>query len=113
MPRHGVNIEPDMWAQIEAEAKRLDRSPSWMAQRAWSMAREVLEQEPSCAPCQDLAQDPKTRVNLYFDAATVAEIEAECKRLDRSASWLLIHVWALARQEVLAFPAAPCDPDAE
>lgn len=104
-----LNIPASLWAQLEAEAVRLDRPVSWVAQRAWRIARDTMQQQPTVEPVT--ASDTKSRVNIYFDAETVGDLEAECVRLDRSASWLLIHAWRIARERVMSLPDAPDAPN--
>lgn len=37
----------EMLAEIRQEAKRLDRSLSWVIQRAWAVARTEIKQMPN------------------------------------------------------------------
>ena len=36
-----------MLAEVQATATRLDRSLSWVVQRAWALAKEKMDQIPS------------------------------------------------------------------
>jgi uncharacterized small protein (TIGR04563 family) len=40
-------LPAELIAEIDAMAKRLDRSRGWVVQRAWALARASLEQLPS------------------------------------------------------------------
>jgi uncharacterized small protein (TIGR04563 family) len=41
-PKQSFYFPDEMLAQIRAEARRLDRSLSWVVQRAWRLARETI-----------------------------------------------------------------------
>lgn len=51
----------------------------------------------------------KRKQSLYFPGDTLAEIEAEADRQDRSISWIVQQAWRIAKPQVLAFPSAPRD----
>jgi uncharacterized small protein (TIGR04563 family) len=40
--RYGLNGPEEMLDEIAAEARRLDRSLSWVVQRAWKLARRAI-----------------------------------------------------------------------
>jgi uncharacterized small protein (TIGR04563 family) len=42
----------DMLAEMEAEARRQDRSLSWLVQKAWKIARQELRKFPSTTEAQ-------------------------------------------------------------
>jgi len=101
------------------QAHRLDRSLSWCAQRAWSLARaelktlapvglhpraEAVYQERYFAPNPDGRAD-KRRQTLFFPPAMLEELKAEAERQDRSLSWLLQRAWCLAVHDLEALPS--------
>lgn len=45
--RISVSFEPEAWRAMRAEAARLDRSVSWVVQRAWLHARAKLRAIPA------------------------------------------------------------------
>ncbi len=48
-------IPDDAIAEIRAEAKRLDRSASWIMQRAWIIAREKIRAMSSVEPSEEVS----------------------------------------------------------
>lgn len=44
--RRSIYIDADTWRQLESEAKRLDRSVSWLLMRAWLIARDRVRGMP-------------------------------------------------------------------
>jgi uncharacterized small protein (TIGR04563 family) len=47
--KQSLYFPEDMLAEIQREAQRLDRSLSWIVQRAWKYARASLKEFPSSA----------------------------------------------------------------
>jgi len=47
MKKQSLYFPEDMLREIMSHARRLDRSPSWVVQRAWMHARKVLALRPS------------------------------------------------------------------
>jgi uncharacterized small protein (TIGR04563 family) len=47
--KQSLYFPEEMLKEIALEAKRLDRSLSWVVQRAWRVAREDLKKLPSTA----------------------------------------------------------------
>lgn len=45
------------------------------------------------------------RQNLYFPADTLAELQREAERQDRSISWLIQQAWKIARNELKRVPS--------
>jgi uncharacterized small protein (TIGR04563 family) len=45
--KQSIYMPLTMIAQLRAEAKRLDRSLSWMIQKAWSIALEHIQRMPA------------------------------------------------------------------
>ena len=45
--KQSLYFPEDMLAEVQAEATRLDRSLSWVVQRAWTLSREKLKEIPS------------------------------------------------------------------
>jgi len=45
--KQSLYFPAEMLEQIEYEARRQDRSLSWIVQRAWLIAREKIEEYPS------------------------------------------------------------------
>ncbi len=52
-----------MLAEIQLEAMRLDRSLSWVMQRAWKLSRQDIRKLPSVndVPDMEAADDPRGR----------------------------------------------------
>jgi uncharacterized small protein (TIGR04563 family) len=48
--KQSLYFPEDMLAEVQAEATRLDRSLSWVVQRAWLLSREKLKELPSIDP---------------------------------------------------------------
>ena len=53
--KQSLYFPADMLAEVHAEANRLDRSLSWIIQRAWILAKEKIGEIPSI----DAAPEPK------------------------------------------------------
>ncbi len=47
--KQSLYFPEDMLADIKAEAERLDRSMSWVVQRAWKVAKAELRKMPSAS----------------------------------------------------------------
>ena len=45
--KQSLYFPEDMLAEIEAEARRQDRSLSWIVQKAWKIARKEIMKYPS------------------------------------------------------------------
>lgn len=45
--KQSLYFPEDMLAEVQAEATRLDRSLSWVVQRAWTLSREKMKEIPS------------------------------------------------------------------
>jgi uncharacterized small protein (TIGR04563 family) len=45
--KQSLYFPEDMLAEVQAEAQRLDRSMSWVVQKAWSLAKEKMKDIPS------------------------------------------------------------------
>jgi uncharacterized small protein (TIGR04563 family) len=45
--KQSLYFPEDMLAEVQAEAQRLDRSMSWVVQRAWTLAKEKMKDIPS------------------------------------------------------------------
>lgn len=45
--RQNLYFPAEMLRELQQEAKRQDRSISWLVQRAWSIARQQLQRVPS------------------------------------------------------------------
>ena len=48
--KQSLYFPEDMLAEIKSEAGRLDRSLSWVVQRAWKIARLEIKKLPSSSP---------------------------------------------------------------
>jgi uncharacterized small protein (TIGR04563 family) len=46
----------------------------------------------------------KVHQAIYFPAELLAEIKAEAARQDRSASWVLIMAWRIAKAKIAEYP---------
>lgn len=44
----------------------------------------------------------KKQVGVYFPADLLQEMQKECKRIDRSLSWLAIKSWEVSRGQIKA-----------
>jgi uncharacterized small protein (TIGR04563 family) len=51
--RQSLYFPADMLAEIEREARRLERPTSWLIEQAWSLARAQLATYPSATPDRD------------------------------------------------------------
>lgn len=51
-----MTFDPAIQKEIEAEAARLDRSLSWVVQRAWKLARKEIKAVPGLPQEDDDAQ---------------------------------------------------------
>jgi uncharacterized small protein (TIGR04563 family) len=45
--KQSLYFPEDMLAEVQSEAQRLDRSLSWVVQKAWSLAKEKMKDIPS------------------------------------------------------------------
>lgn len=50
MIKQSLYFPKEMFDEIRTEAGRLDRKLSWMAQKAWKVAREEIKKLPSSEP---------------------------------------------------------------
>jgi uncharacterized small protein (TIGR04563 family) len=106
-----------MLEDLTKQAQRLDRSLSWCAQRAWTIARAEIskphvEGEPPLAQkildaryASGDESEPRKQT-LFFPADMLAEIKTTAKRQDRSISWLVQHAWCIAVSEIEKTPAS-------
>lgn len=60
--KQSLYFPEDMLAEIQAEAQRLDRSLSWIVQRAWMRARATLNAVPATNDGADGMPDPREDV---------------------------------------------------
>ena len=60
--KQSLYFPEDMLAEIQREAKRLDRSLSWTIQQAWKRARETLKAVPATNDGADGMSDPREDV---------------------------------------------------
>jgi uncharacterized small protein (TIGR04563 family) len=56
--KQSLYFSEDMLAEIQAEAKRLDRSLSWIVQQAWARARARMKAVPATNDGADGMPDP-------------------------------------------------------
>jgi uncharacterized small protein (TIGR04563 family) len=107
----------DMLEDLTKHAQRLDRSLSWCAQRAWTIARAELSEplvdgEPSRAKeildarYASGAESTPRKQTLFFPPDMLAEIKTAAKQRDRSISWLMQRAWCLAVSEIEKAPAS-------
>jgi uncharacterized small protein (TIGR04563 family) len=59
-----------------------------------------------------MAGTDKRKQSLYFTEETLAEIEFQAARLDRSLSWIVQAAWKVARREIRSTPGANDRPEA-
>ena len=57
--KQSLYFPEDMLEEIQREASRLDRSLSWIVQRAWKQARKTLMEFPSSSDANDGLPDPR------------------------------------------------------
>lgn len=48
--KQSLYFPEEMLEEIQTEAARLDRSLSWVVQRAWNLSKEKLKELPSIDP---------------------------------------------------------------
>jgi len=58
--KQSLYFPESMLKEIMAEAARLDRSLSWVMQRAWQVARKDIRKIPSVNDYIDLDDEPET-----------------------------------------------------
>jgi len=97
-----------MLDEIQDEATRLDASMSWIVQKAWVLAREVIARTPDRDAAQALRSDyvdaTKRRQTLYYPGEMLVEMEAEATRFDSSMSWVVQLAFEIARPAIAALP---------
>ncbi len=61
--KQSLYFPESMLLEIQQEAARLDRSLSWVMQRAWKQARNDIRKLPSVndIPGEEVADDPRGR----------------------------------------------------
>jgi uncharacterized small protein (TIGR04563 family) len=103
-----VYLSQDMLQVIKNEALRLDKSLSWLVQKAWKIARpkvvtsdrqtlSALRLGPSGAKAQ--------KQTVFFPGDMLVEIRDQATRLDSSVSFVVQSAWALASAAIAALPA--------
>jgi uncharacterized small protein (TIGR04563 family) len=98
--------------ELQSELRRVDRSMSWLAQRAWVFARERIIAATDRKAGTDFNMTeggPPRKQSLFFPGTMLEEIEAQATRLDCSESALVQLAWHLAKPEIAAIPAADQD----
>lgn len=104
-----------MVEHIQREAFRLDRSLSWVVQKAWSVGRggvlglDAGAENPIARARKDErygGEDAKVRQTLFFPSEMLEEMRAEAARQDRSVSWLVEQAWCLALESIEALPSS-------
>jgi uncharacterized small protein (TIGR04563 family) len=98
--------------ELQTELRRIDRSMSWLAQRAWVIARDRIASATDRTAGTDFqmtAGGPPRKQSLFFPEAMLEDIEAQAARLDCSASALVQLAWHLAKAEIAAIPPADQD----
>lgn len=60
--KRSVYFSENQLKEIVGEAKRLDRTVSWILQRAWKLARKEIRQMPSLD--EKTVSDAETRCNV-------------------------------------------------
>jgi uncharacterized small protein (TIGR04563 family) len=94
-------------ADLGAEARRLDKSHSYLVQLAWVRARqriaEIRDHDAARAQLDGrLGGSPPARESVYLPGALLNELEAEAGRFDSSLSFVVLLAWSLARSEIAA-----------
>jgi uncharacterized small protein (TIGR04563 family) len=110
-----VHLPMAMHQDLVKQAQRLDRSLSWCAQRAWTIARTEISKVDDEHPIaqhvfaaryasNDTNQNHKQM--LFFPSDMLAEIKAQAEQQNRSISWLVQHAWCIAASEIEKTPAS-------
>lgn len=110
----GIELPAAMLHDLVREAQRLDRSLSWCAQRAWTIARSEISKTRGEHPIAQrvfetryAAVEKQDRKQMFFfPKDMLAEIKTQAERQDRSVSWLVQHAWCLAASEIEKTPAS-------
>jgi uncharacterized small protein (TIGR04563 family) len=102
---------PDpMLDDIAAEARRIGRSLSWIAQQGWRLARERIAAAPDRAalprPLPSHLHALKRKQTLFLPSEMLAEMNEHATRLDCSLSTIVHAAWAIAGPEIAALPPA-------
>jgi len=115
---HALYFPEPMLDEIQDEATRLDKSMSWIVQKAWVLTREVIARTPDRDAAAALRSEPvvstKRRQTLYYPGEMLVEMEAEATRFDSSMSWVMQLALELSRPAIAALPDAtefPCEED--
>jgi uncharacterized small protein (TIGR04563 family) len=97
-------------AFVQAEAHRIDRTFSWVVQRAWKLTRDRIAALASAEQAKEhvgsLVEVAKRKQNLFFPAEILGEMKREAARLDRSTSWVVHLAVSLSRPELAKIPSA-------
>lgn len=97
-----------MLQSMKEEASRLDVSLSFVTQRAWKLAREVIgekERDALADALEEFREDDKRKQTLFFPGSLLIEIQAQATRLDSSMSFVVQSAWVFARSSIAALPA--------
>lgn len=99
----GLYFPEGMLRAIEAEATRLDRSVSWVVERAWLVASgatsPVIDDR---APPRD---GPRVKRSIYVPLAMHDELTRAAVREDRSMSFFVQRAILVAWPTLTALPA--------
>lgn len=95
--------------ELKRQARRTDRSLSYLVQYAWQSAREQIQgladREQASKLQVAYPGADKRKQTLYFPGAMLVEIEAQATRFDSSQSWVVQLACAIASQSIAVLPA--------
>jgi uncharacterized small protein (TIGR04563 family) len=102
-----LHVPSAVLADLGAEARRLDKSHSYLVQLAWVRARqriaEIRDHDAARGQLDGrLGGSPPAREVVYLPGALLNELEAEAGRFDSSLSFVVLLAWSLARSEIAA-----------
>jgi uncharacterized small protein (TIGR04563 family) len=95
----------EMLDDIADLARRLDKSHSWIVQKAWQLARDAIAGAPDRAAAAALRSGPPgssrpQAQTLYYPGPMLVEMQAEATRFDSSMSWVVQLAFDVARNEL-------------
>ena len=95
-----------MLRELQQHAARLDRSMSWVAQKAWEHAcahiREASYEEISTLRPKGVAMKDNRKQTLFFPEDMLEQIQDEAMRIDSSLSFLVQAAYTYAREMIAA-----------
>jgi uncharacterized small protein (TIGR04563 family) len=96
-----------MLEEMKALAASLGKSPAWVLEQSWALARPEVQKLEGNRPWRAekvfekrYADADKVKHMLTLSTATMDEIKTQAARLDRSMSWLVARCFCVAREDV-------------